>query len=208
MASITNDVVAVDARPEGPLTFSQMHNLKECVEKCKYIDDARKVLSSDSDYNRCFELCNCVILNLAQCYKSNEGIACHALMIAQTFIATAKPEDHIKNQHTVRFGVFWRCVAVVCYTLAMNFSEMKSPIIQDLLCIAQIPYLPNAKKFYKYSQMHVLSSIKWKLHFPTGETITVYVSYYSDGCCHFNLFNYFKIIIYLTLLLLCDNEIK
>lgn len=165
-------MAVVDAGFDGPLTFSQMHNLQECVEKCKYIDDARKILSSNSDYDRCFELCNCVILNLAQCYRSDDGTACHALMIAQTFIATANPEDHIKHPHTVRFGVFWRCVAVVCYTLAMNFNEMKSPIIQDLMCIAQITSLPNAKKFYKCTQMHVLSSINWKLHFPTGEITT------------------------------------
>lgn len=182
MSSMNNDMSVADARSDGPLTFSQMHNLKECVEKCKYIDDARKILSSNSDYDRCFELCNCVILNLAQCYKSDEGTACHALMIAQTFIATEKPEDHIKNPHTARFGVFWRCVAVVCYTLAMNFNEMKSPIIQDLMCIAQIPYLPNAKKFYKGTQMHVLSSIKWKLHFPTGENMSLMLHFIPCFC--------------------------
>jgi hypothetical protein len=154
---------------DGPLTFSQLHSLVECIEKCKFIDDARTALSTNPCCEIYFELCNCVILKLAQCYGSNERTACHALMVSQTFISTQKMEDFKRFSPTVPIRLYWVCVSMVCYALSCNFHEIIIPKLEDMLTITNIPYSSHAKKFYKRAQMHVLESIKWKLHFPTGE---------------------------------------
>jgi hypothetical protein len=154
---------------EGPLTFSQLYSLKECVDKCKHIDDAREILSKNPGYTDCFEFCNSIVLRIAQCYDITEGTVCHALMVVQTFISTKGPEEHQEFSQPMQFELFWSFVSMVCYTLSVNFIEMKFPVLEHLMQISFIPTLPRAKKIYKRVQMHVLSSIKWKLHFPTGK---------------------------------------
>lgn len=152
-----------------PLTFSQMNNLRECIEKCTYIDDARKILSGNSEYERCFEICNNAILSISQQYRIREGIACHAMMIAQTFISSEEPGNHIKKSSIPTFGLFWCYVSVACFTLSVNFTEMSSPDIQDLMTAVHIPSCLYVKNEFKRVQLIVLSAIKWKLYFPTGK---------------------------------------
>ena len=174
-----NHKVFVNSRPTqnhskmddfcGPLTFSQMNSLRECIEQCKYIDNARKILSGNSGYNRCFEICNNVVLNISRHFWVQEGIACHAMMIAQTFISSDNPGNHIKKSSIPGFGLFWCYVGVACFVLSVNFTEMKSPNVRELMAITLIPSCLYVKKEYKRVQMLILGAIKWKLHFPTGK---------------------------------------
>jgi hypothetical protein len=87
-----------------------MHGLLKCIEKCQYIDDARQLLSTKKEYERIFEVCNYVILMLAQFYDTDERTACHALMVAQIFITRRSIADHRK---------FWPAVQIV---LGLLFS--------------------------------------------------------------------------------------
>jgi hypothetical protein len=153
----------------GPLTYSQMHGLLKCIEKCKYIDDARQLLSTKKEYERIFDVCNYVILMLAQFYETDERTACHALMVAQIFISRRSIADHRKFSPTTPFKLFWVCVAMVCYSLSASFHETKWPKLKEMITITKIPHSSYAKKFYKRTQVHVLSLIEWKLYFPTGE---------------------------------------
>ncbi len=78
-----------------------------------------------------------------------------------------------------QFKLFW-----VCYSLSASFHETKWPKLKEM--ITKIPHSSYAKKFYKRTQMHVLSSIEWKLYFPTGEIqFTIFSEYSTDWITYY-----------------------
>jgi hypothetical protein len=160
---------------EGVLSRAQMDNLKDCVHKCKYIDDARKLIHGNTAYRKCFDTCNSVILNIAQHCKTEEWVVCHAMMVVQTFISSSPPGEHIRKSSIPCFGLFWCYVSVASYAIAISFMGVDSLKVGDLMAVSGVPSCLYVKREYTRIQLQILSAIKWKLFFPTGDVILVWV---------------------------------
>jgi hypothetical protein len=157
---------------EGILSFPQIHNLNECIDRCRYVDDARMLLAGNIEYEKCFGTSNSVILNIAHHYESKEWVVCHAMMVAQTFISSSHPGDHIKQSSIPYFGLFWCYVGVASYAIATSFVNAVPPSVEDLMAISSVPSCLYIKREYTRIQLQILAAIKWKVYFPTGECNT------------------------------------
>lgn len=155
-------------------SFPQIHDLDKCIEQCRFIDNARLSLHGSKEFESCFDICNDVILNIAHHYISDDGLSnhslcCHAMMVAQTFIANTEPGSHMGRSSIPSFDLFWSYVGVACYAISLSFSDIKTFNVEELMNITRIPSCLYIKSEYKCVQLHILASLQWKLYFPTGK---------------------------------------
>lgn len=150
---------------EGPLTFSDTHDLAECIRGCEYIDNSRMILSADIGYTDPMEICNRAVLNLCKSYAIEDELTIHALMIGNNFISTKPSGMHVAP--TTPYKFFWTCVGVVSFALAMKFQR-KNPKLCHMLHISNIEDSDQTRRYYRELQIHVLTAINWKLFFPSG----------------------------------------
>jgi len=150
---------------EGPLTFSDTHDLAECISGCEYIDNSRMILSTDLGYTNPIEICNKTVLTLCNAYGISVELTTNALMIGNSFISTKPSDMHIAP--TAPYEFFWTCVGVVSFTLAMKFQHY-NPKLYHMLRIAKLEDCNHTRRYYVQLQIHVLTAINWKLFFPSG----------------------------------------
>ena len=151
---------------DGPLHFSDAHDLAECIRGCEYIDNARNLLSIDPLYADALKACNAAVLKLCWYYRVEEKTGIDSMVLCHCFISTKPPDRHIKK--TTPSVFFWTCVGMVCFTLSMQFQLTKYPKLSDMLEIFGMDNDNHSKLYYKQLQIHVLTAVKWKLLFPTG----------------------------------------
>ena len=151
---------------DGPLSFSDAHDLAGCITGCEYIDDARRLLSTDPLYMYALQTCNAAVLNLCWYYRVEEKTGIDSMMLCHCFISTKPSDQHLEE--TTQSAIFWKCVGMVCFSLSMQFQLTKYPKLSDMLEMFGMEYNDHSKLHYKQLQLHILTAVKWKLFFPTG----------------------------------------
>lgn len=151
---------------EGPLCFSDVHDLEECINGCSYIDNARRIISADPLFADPLRACNEAVQKLSWGYGFSEKMTIDAMLICHCFMSKKPSDQHIVSAMPSR--AFWSFVGVVCFTLTMKFQLPTHPKLSEMFEIIGIRECDSSVKYYKNLQIHILTVIKWKLLFPTG----------------------------------------
>ena len=144
-----------------------VYTLKRCIERSKSIEDARKKISTNPEYQKCLNICNRVIFNLCNKFRVNYRTQTHALVLAQLFVSLDSPEGHKALSPDCPFVKFWVCVAFISFNTSLHFHEVNPASLKDMMELSGMSFSDYAKKFYKCVQIHFLVKTQWSLFFPT-----------------------------------------